>query len=164
MMAAFGGLSGTLGNWTSTTSDAWSQQICSTTSTTSSVDLWFGQQGVQSWQTFPNTVQISDRVIYDSPPLGFNRFVNASDLLEEFIRYVGALGVKQGDVLQLPIDLFIKWLIIEAAKKDGDAPPEGVVVQLPNIRCLKCGRFIRKDSPIPFCSEEHANVPKRLAA
>lgn len=50
----------------------------------------------------------------------FNKYVNASDLLESFIRDVGKLGVKQKDIFSLPIDLFINWLIVKAAEKDGD--------------------------------------------
>lgn len=56
----------------------------------------------------------------------FNPYINASDLLEAFIREVGKLdGVDQGDVLDLPIEAFINWIILEAAKKDGD-PLEGL--------------------------------------
>jgi hypothetical protein len=50
----------------------------------------------------------------------FNKFVNSSDVLEDFIRDVGKLGVKQKDVFSLPIELFINWLIIRAAEKDGE--------------------------------------------
>lgn len=50
----------------------------------------------------------------------FNKYVNASDLLESFIRDVGKLGVKQKDIFSLPIDLFINWLIVKAAEKDDD--------------------------------------------
>lgn len=51
----------------------------------------------------------------------FNPYINASDLLEAFINEVGALdGVDQGDVLRLPIEAFINWIILQAAKRDGD--------------------------------------------
>lgn len=50
----------------------------------------------------------------------FNKFVNASDLLESFIRDIGKLGVCQKDIFSIPIGLFIDWLIIKAAEKDGE--------------------------------------------
>jgi len=51
----------------------------------------------------------------------FNRYLNASDLLEAFIDDVGKLdGVDQTQVLRLPIEAFINWLILQAATKDGD--------------------------------------------
>lgn len=51
----------------------------------------------------------------------FNPYINASDLLEAFITEVGKYdGVNQGDVLALPIEAFINWIILEAAKRDGD--------------------------------------------
>jgi hypothetical protein len=50
----------------------------------------------------------------------FNRFINASELLEDFIRYVGTQGVTQIEVLDLPVNAFIHWLIWQAALKDGD--------------------------------------------
>ena len=51
----------------------------------------------------------------------FNKFVNSSDVLEAFIRDAGKAGVKQKEVFNLPIELFINWLIVRAAEKDGEA-------------------------------------------
>lgn len=50
----------------------------------------------------------------------FNKYVSSSDVLEAFIKDVGKLGVKQSEVFSLPIELFINWLIIRAAEKDGE--------------------------------------------
>lgn len=50
----------------------------------------------------------------------FNPYLNASDLLEDFIKFVGTLGVRQGEVLQVPITAFIHWLVFKAAERDGD--------------------------------------------
>jgi hypothetical protein len=102
----------------------------------------------------------------------FNRYMNASDILEEFIRYVGGLGVKQGEVLNLPISLFINFLIIRASEEDGDAIPEGVTIEnhpalattsrqalQPHCRC--CGRFIKQahhKHGLDFCSQDHMLV------
>lgn len=56
----------------------------------------------------------------------FNPYINASDLLEAFIRDVGKYdGVDQGEILRVPIEAFINWIILEAAKRDGD-PLEGL--------------------------------------
>ena len=56
------------------------------------------------------------------PPLirGFNRFIHASDLLGEFVEDLGRLGVPQDALLQLPVEVFINWLVYEAAREDGD--------------------------------------------
>lgn len=82
----------------------------------------------------------------------FNRYVGASDLLEEFIRFMGSkFNVRQGDILSIPIELFINWLIIRACEEDGDDIPFDVkriedhsfVKKTRAIpRCKKCGRFI----------------------
>lgn len=54
----------------------------------------------------------------------FNPFINASDKLEDFIRFCGELGVKQDDMLNIPLRSFVQWLVMEAAKADGDDPLE----------------------------------------
>lgn len=51
----------------------------------------------------------------------FNPFINASDLLERFIADVGKIdGIDQSNVLRVPVEGFINWLIRQAAQKDGD--------------------------------------------
>lgn len=77
----------------------------------------------------------------------FNPFINASDKLEGFIQYCGTIGIKQDEMLKLPLDLFVAWLIIEAAK--ADLEPEPDLKLLPNLRkvqkphCPSCGRFVK---------------------
>lgn len=80
----------------------------------------------------------------------FNRFVNASDVLEGFIRFCGAEAqVHKEDMLELPIRLFIGWLILEAAKADKEPAPDDIKL-LPDLRraveprCRSCGRFLRR--------------------
>jgi hypothetical protein len=90
------------------------------------------------------------------PPRHFNRFLNASDLMEEFVREMGELGVKQGEFMKLPTDLFINWLVIKAAEADGEGPPEGVRLALPpGVRALpsRCGRghFVSNDYDCRAC-------------
>jgi hypothetical protein len=94
-------------------------------------------------------------ITYKPPPREFNPFLNASDQLEAFIKFVGTLGVRQSEVLSLPIDLFIKWLILEAAKRDDEPAPEDVVVIVEQPRCLGCQRWMKKCSEsrrVPFCA------------
>lgn len=105
----------------------------------------------------------------------FNPAINASDLLEKFIGEVGCLdGVNQGEILKLPIETFINWLILYAAKKDGDSL-EGlpsVEAALPRPlpplpRCRGCGRFLSRmwaAARVEFCSQDHwKKYQRRLA-
>lgn len=94
----------------------------------------------------------------------FNRHINASDLLEAFIGDLGKLGVKQDEVLNVPIEMFINWLIFKAAEEDGDDAPtdvpllESSVTPHKHPKCLGCGRFIRKklvEHKVHFCNPEH---------
>lgn len=85
-------------------------------------------------------------------PDNFNKYVNGSDLLEEFILFLGTEGVRQGDLMNLPIELFIKWLIIRACEEDQVEPD--VVLALPaptpQPRCLGCQRFMPKVVQLPL--------------
>lgn len=127
------------------------------------------------WTTTSGTSSSTDQwiYVYDNPPhaqtkpvrrLGpreFNKYVNGSDLLEEFIAFLGTEGVRQGDVMALPLELFIKWLIIRACEQDQEEPP--VVLELParksQPRCLGCQRFMRNDTTLPLhgaqCADRH---------
>lgn len=96
----------------------------------------------------------------------FSPYLNASDLLAEFVKYTGAMGLNRKEVLSLPIELFIAWLILEAAKKDGDPAPENVIT-IPNViqkiskpRCKICGKFIRRkiSESFKFCSIQHSQL------
>jgi hypothetical protein len=111
----------------------------------------------------------------------FNRYVNASDLLEEFMAFVRPLGVRRGELLRLPLELFIRFLIVRAAEADGDVLPEAEAgppleaqvrkaLPPPRPRCLGCGRFLRRQlqaAGILFCSGAHLDryaARKALAA
>jgi hypothetical protein len=80
----------------------------------------------------------------------FNPFLNASDRLEEFIRFCGEQKVRGDDMLQLPISLFIGWLILRAAEADQEPPPDNVRL-LPDLRkvksphCAGCGHFLPRE-------------------
>lgn len=91
------------------------------------------------------------KVIYRAARIReFNPFVNASDKIEDFIRFCGDQGIRQGEMLDLPIKLFIGWLIIEAAKADREPEPNVPLItdlrRHTTPRCLGCGRFIRRDA------------------
>lgn len=107
--------------------------------------------------------QIDDttaKVVYRASRMrDFNPFMNASDKLEAFIDYCGQQGVKKDEMLQLPIQLFIIWLVIEAAKADKEPEPD--VKLLPAIakhvtpHCGACGRFIARQkvrAGLLFCA------------
>jgi len=94
----------------------------------------------------------------------FNKHINASDLLEAFIKDLGALGVKQDQVLNVPIEIFINWLIFKAAEEDGDKAPDDVPLLETSVKphkhpkCLCCGKFIKKtlvEHKIHFCNPAH---------
>lgn len=96
----------------------------------------------------------------------FSPYLNASDMLAKFVDYVRNVGLRKDDVLQLPIQLFIGWLVLEAAQRDGDPLPDGIeplensplIKTLRRPRCLACGRFIRRtciEQRFPFCGAEH---------
>jgi hypothetical protein len=76
-------------------------------------------------------VRIDDanaKVIYQASRMReFNPYINASDLLASFIRYLGTLGLGRSDAGQIPVALFINWLVIEAATRDGDPIPDDVL-------------------------------------
>jgi hypothetical protein len=94
----------------------------------------------------------------------FNKYINASDLIEQFIKELGLAGVKQGEILNVPIELFINWLIHKAAEQDGEQVPV-TIPKLPQLafkhnhpRCKHCGRFLRKllhSKGLQFCNGEH---------
>lgn len=99
----------------------------------------------------------------------FNCYINASDLLGEFIDFLGTLGVRQSEALNVPIELFINWLILRAAEKDQVDPPASVRVighpLLPSrrwtARCSVCKRFIPRRNvmqQLPFCGEPHMRL------
>lgn len=102
------------------------------------------------------------KVIYRASRLrDFNKFINVSDRLEEFIEFCGQQGVKQSEMLNLPLNLFIGWLAIEAAKADKEAEPEFPLLE--DLRkivapsCLECSKSLDPSvsaKQIEFCGPE----------
>jgi len=101
----------------------------------------------------------------------FNRFINASDLLQDFIRFLGKQGLRQSEALSVPIELFVSWLVLCAAESDGEEKPDDVVPvenhpkfieckkKVMAGKCLRCGRFIsanKTQAGFNFCSIDHA--------
>jgi len=92
----------------------------------------------------------------------FNKFMNASDLLEAFIEDLGKANVKQGEVLNIPIEMFINWIIHKSAEQDGDDTPDDIPaltdMRYKHPQCKCCGRFIKKDlinKGLNFCNGDH---------
>jgi hypothetical protein len=117
------------------------------------------------------------KVIYKASRIReFNPYINASDMLTGFIRYLASEGIKKSEVLTIPIALFIRWLVIEAAKRDEDPIPEDIVPVKRHLlfkrnvhpRCLVCQRFIEKriaSQGFEFCNPLHADKHfRRLSA
>lgn len=107
------------------------------------------------------------KVVYKSNTIReFSPYLNASDMLARFVEYLQTLNLKKQEVLELPIRLFIAWLVIEAAKKDNDTIPKDIVpVERDKLisviikpRCSFCGRFVKRiqyTKKLVFCSYEH---------
>lgn len=95
----------------------------------------------------------------------FNRYINASDLLAQFIKDLGMAGATQKQVLQVPLELFINWLVIRAAEQDEEQVPADVpkLADLPKLalpRCRQCGRFLSRthmEVNFSFCNGMHAD-------
>lgn len=98
----------------------------------------------------------------------FSPHINASDMLADFLRdAIKSTGIGKEEAMQLPVRLFISWLIIEAANRDGDDVPDDIkplaadpdIIKIKRPRCLKCNRYIPRlhaNNGFMFCSPEHA--------
>lgn len=99
----------------------------------------------------------------------FNKYLNVSDRLEEFVKFCGQQKLERGEFLELPLKLFLGWLVIEAAKADQEPPPADIKL-IPDLRkviaprCVGCGRFLpryAKQKQLSFCAppcfERHYN-------
>lgn len=125
------------------------------------------------------TVEDKDaKVIYQASRIReFNPYVNAGDLLGSFIDFVrqSVPGVRRADIPELPVQLFVNWLILEAAQRDGDPVPSDVV-PLPDNRLLVarirprcllpvCRRFIARSVAMAgfnYCNPPHAERHMKL--
>lgn len=114
----------------------------------------------------PRIEDVSDKIVYKANNIReFSPFINASDMVAGFLDEIRDLGIKRDIALNLPIKLFIKWLIIKAAEKDGDSVNVQPVNKDPKLlqfikpKCNYCGKYIRKLHQInefPYCGPEHA--------
>lgn len=120
-----------------------------------------------------DSVSIDDsnaKILYRSSPVrNFNKYLNASDLLEEFVKYCAQEKITKNDFQNLPISLFIYWLIVEATKADRDdlddvAPMLESAVKNHKShthKCKQCGKFLSKkyeSNGINFCSSQHMSL------
>lgn len=53
----------------------------------------------------------------------FNKYMNASDLMEEFFGFLAANGVTKRTLDQITIRMFVAWIILRAAEEDGEEKP-----------------------------------------
>ena len=107
------------------------------------------------------------KVLYESPETRrFNRYLNASDLLEDFVGFCGQNNLSKKEFSELPLEIFIYWLIVRAAEADGDSTDEVLPLlttavkesNLHGARCKCCGKYLPKkfvDNGINFCSTDH---------
>lgn len=123
---------------------------------------------------FPDDhIEIDDtdeRRLYQSQPVrDFNKYLNASDLLESFIEFCAKENMTKKEFSELPISLFILWLIVRAGETDGDPVDETLpmlthavrVTKSHTHRCKCCGKFLTRkyeENQISFCSPEHMSV------
>ncbi len=56
----------------------------------------------------------------------FNRFVNGSDLVADFLETLAKMGTTQEQAAKAPLEMFIRWLIFKAAEQDHDEVPTDV--------------------------------------
>lgn len=116
------------------------------------------------------TINDSDaKILYKTKSVReFNPYLNASDLLEEFISYCAKQKISKKDFSELPISLFILWLIVRAAEADEDPVDEVLPLlttavkkrKVHSHRCKCCGKFLTKkyeQHQISFCNTDHMN-------
>lgn len=105
------------------------------------------------------------KVVYKANRLReFSPHLNASDMVAAFAKYAAELGVKEKQILQLPIELFVAWLVVEAAERDGDPTPSTINIEsqiaiVKHPRCEFCQHYIphlHARNRFPFCGPEHA--------
>lgn len=79
-----------------------------------------------------------------------NRHLEASDLLEAFLRHMSAEGVGRAELLELPIELFVSWLIVEAATAEGAEIPDNVLPPRQKLAFVRRPRICRGcETPLP---------------
>lgn len=128
-------------------------------------------QGMQSrLQQGSKALGTLNTLVGGGRPNTFNKYVQGSDLLEEFITFLGEEGVRQGEVMDLPVELFVKWLVIRACEEDQEDPQ--ITLELPaptpQPRCLGCQKFMARAVVLPMhdqrCAERYFERQQRLVA
>ena len=122
---------------------------------------------------YDDRIEIDDskgkRLYQSAPTRGFNKYLNASDLLEDFVRYCASERLSRKDFAELPLSLFIYWLIAKAAEADGDSTDDIVPLLETSVkqqryqphRCQCCGKSLSKrflENHVHFCSASHMQL------
>ena len=121
-----------------------------------------------SWQGDIEVLDKNAKVLYKPPKeRDFNPYLSSSDLVEEFIRYCAGVGITKKEFRDLPLNLFLYWLIVRAAERDKEKADDVLLLLETSVRSVKeiaihrcrfCGRFLRPvfaKYGVNFCSPEH---------
>ena len=119
---------------------------------------WHTYVKAQQWRG--GRIPVDPVIVRQPTPRAFNRYINGSDLLQEFIHFLGSHQVRKAEALKIPLELVIQWLIIEAAKADDEEPPVKLRLPAKKLRCLSCSRVLKRKTAIMLCST--ACVMRRL--
>ena len=128
-------------NGTTTSGSLWTDAAAASTAVSTNGATWHSGNVYMS-QSVPAVHTIPTPAVRRQE---FNKYVNASDLLEQFIKDMDALGLTQEEFLTLPVNAFITWLIMKAAVADGESAM---------WRCASCGRFTKEG--LVACNSNHA--------
>ena len=151
----------TIGNMVNawSTTGTFTIQNCTITSGSTNIGIANVQPGY--WIDVESEYDVKGKRLRRPAPLEFNRYINGSDLLEEFIAFAGEHGARQDDVLELPVELFVKWLIVRACEEDQEEPPEVIeprALRRPQPRCLGCQRWMRRGVELPMHDDRCASL------
>lgn len=107
----------------------------------------------------------------------FNPFANAGDLIAQFIDDVAKIvpEITKQEMGNLPLNLFVHWLILGAAERDQDPAPKGVAPITrrrltggrPRCALPSCRRFVRTTAAragFLYCDANHASHHAALLA
>jgi hypothetical protein len=57
------------------------------------------------------------------PPRNWHPYLGTSDVIEEFLEHARTKGMTQEEFVVMPMKVFLNWLVVQSARRDGEAPP-----------------------------------------